>query len=168
MEKGFQKFDHCLLDMKPYVLKHPDKKERQRCAIWIKKLCDPGACGSGLLGRKNRNVYARLLLQMLRRGVLDGPFSHKPEHGTLKTLPTYMSIYFDEPVSVKSQTGPPDWVTGELGAFGDDSWPIHLDDSSQTPRNRYCLYLSLCVEINPTLCKYRAICSGDHQPQNKI
>uniref|UniRef100_A0A8C6THI0 Centrosomal protein 112 n=1 Tax=Neogobius melanostomus TaxID=47308 RepID=A0A8C6THI0_9GOBI len=136
-------FDHCLLDMKPYVLKHPDKKERQRCAIWIKKLCDPGACGSGLLGRKNRNVYARLLLQMLRRGVLDGPFSHKPEHGTLKTLPTYMSIYFDEPVSVKSQTGPPDWVTGELGAFGDDSWPIHLDDSSQTPRNRYCLYLSL-------------------------
>uniref|UniRef100_A0A8C6TIN7 Centrosomal protein 112 n=1 Tax=Neogobius melanostomus TaxID=47308 RepID=A0A8C6TIN7_9GOBI len=136
-------FDHCLLDMKPYVLKHPDKKERQRCAIWIKKLCDPGACGSGLLGRKNRNVYARLLLQMLRRGVLDGPFSHKPEHGTLKTLPTYMSIYFDEPVSVKSQTGPPDWVTGELGAFGDDSWPIHLDDSSQTPRNRYCLYLIL-------------------------
>uniref|UniRef100_A0AAV2KGZ3 DUF4485 domain-containing protein n=1 Tax=Knipowitschia caucasica TaxID=637954 RepID=A0AAV2KGZ3_KNICA len=35
-------FDHCLLDMKPYVLKHPDKKGRQYCAIWIKKLCSKG------------------------------------------------------------------------------------------------------------------------------
>uniref|UniRef100_A0A3B4AM50 DUF4485 domain-containing protein n=1 Tax=Periophthalmus magnuspinnatus TaxID=409849 RepID=A0A3B4AM50_9GOBI len=120
-------FDHCLLDMKPYVLKHPDKKGRQCCAIWIKKLCDPGACGSGLLGRKNRNVYARLLLQMLKRGALDLPFTHKPEPGTLKPLPTYMSIYFDEPVSMKSHTNLPDWVTGELGTFGDDSWATHLE-----------------------------------------
>lgn len=64
--------------------------ERQRCAQWIKKLCDPAACGSGLIGRKNRNMYARLLLQMLKRGVLDGPFTSKPEPGSLKTLPTYM------------------------------------------------------------------------------
>uniref|UniRef100_A0A669D8S5 Centrosomal protein 112 n=1 Tax=Oreochromis niloticus TaxID=8128 RepID=A0A669D8S5_ORENI len=83
-------FDHFLLDMKPYVLKHPSKIERQRCAQWIKKLCDPAACGSGLIGRKNRNMYARLLLQMLKRGVLDGPFTSKPEPGSLKTLPTYM------------------------------------------------------------------------------
>lgn len=64
--------------------------ERQRCAQWIKKLCDPATCGSGLIGRKNRNMYARLLLQMLKRGVLDGPFTSKPEPGSLKTLPTYM------------------------------------------------------------------------------
>uniref|UniRef100_A0A3Q4G2N6 Centrosomal protein 112 n=1 Tax=Neolamprologus brichardi TaxID=32507 RepID=A0A3Q4G2N6_NEOBR len=83
-------FDHFLLDMKPYVLKHPSKTERQRCAQWIKKLCDPATCGSGLIGRKNRNMYARLLLQMLKRGVLDGPFTSKPEPGSLKTLPTYM------------------------------------------------------------------------------
>lgn len=133
-------FDHCLLDMKPYVLKHPDKKERQRCAIWIKKLCDPGSCGSGLLGRKNRNVHARLLLQMLKRGVLDAPFSHKPENGTLKTLPAYMSIYFDEPVGIKCHTGPPDWVTGELGAYGDDSWPMLLEDGTRTPNHRRRLY----------------------------
>lgn len=133
-------FDHCLLDMKPYVLKHPHKTERQRCAIWIKKLCDPGACGSGLSGRRNRNVYARLLLQMLKRGVLDGPFSHKPDHGALKTLPTYMSIYFEEPVSTRTQSDLPDWVTGELGACGNDSWPQHLDDSTQTPCPRRRLY----------------------------
>ncbi|XP_055008757.1 centrosomal protein of 112 kDa isoform X2 [Boleophthalmus pectinirostris] len=133
-------FDHCLLDMKPYVLKHPDKKGRQYCAIWIKKLCDPGACGSGLLGRKNRNVYARLLLQMLKRGALDRPFTHKPEPGTLKTLPTYMSIYFDEPVSIKNHTNLPDWVTGELGAFDDDSWNTHLENSTRTPQHRRRLY----------------------------
>ncbi|KAJ0058120.1 hypothetical protein NL108_007403, partial [Boleophthalmus pectinirostris] len=132
-------FDHCLLDMKPYVLKHPDKKGRQYCAIWIKKLCDPGACGSGLLGRKNRNVYARLLLQMLKRGALDRPFTHKPEPGTLKTLPTYMSIYFDEPVSIKNHTNLPDWVTGELGAFDDDSWNTHLENSTRTPQHRITL-----------------------------
>uniref|UniRef100_A0A3Q1FMW5 Centrosomal protein 112 n=1 Tax=Acanthochromis polyacanthus TaxID=80966 RepID=A0A3Q1FMW5_9TELE len=83
-------FDHFLLDMKPYVLKHPNKSERQRCAMWIKKLCDPATCGSGLIGRKNRNMYARLLLHMLKRGVLEGPFTNKPEPGGLKTLPTYM------------------------------------------------------------------------------
>uniref|UniRef100_A0A7N6B033 DUF4485 domain-containing protein n=1 Tax=Anabas testudineus TaxID=64144 RepID=A0A7N6B033_ANATE len=83
-------FDHFLLDMKPYVLKHPDKTERQRCAMWIKKLCDPAACGSGWTGRKNRNIYARLLLHMLKKGVLELPFTSKPEPGSLKTLPAYM------------------------------------------------------------------------------
>lgn len=64
--------------------------ERQRCALWIKKLCDPVACGSGLTGRKNRNMYTRLLLHMLRGGVLEGPFTQKPDGGSLKTLPTYL------------------------------------------------------------------------------
>ncbi|XP_073799408.1 centrosomal protein of 112 kDa isoform X7 [Danio rerio] len=110
-------FDHYLVDMKPFVLKLPHKTERQRCALWIKKLCDPVSCGSGLTGRKNRNLYARLLLHMLRKGVLEGPFNHKPDTGSLKTLPTYMSIYFDEPLT-RSQdqrsAAMPDWVSGEL------------------------------------------------------
>uniref|UniRef100_A0A673GH68 DUF4485 domain-containing protein n=1 Tax=Sinocyclocheilus rhinocerous TaxID=307959 RepID=A0A673GH68_9TELE len=118
-------FDHYLVDMKPYVLKLNDKTERQQCALWIKKLCDPETCGSGLTGRKNRNMYARLLLHMLRKGVLEGPFTHKPEAGSLKTLPTYMSIYFDEPLLAKSQEQGsavlPDWVSGELGQT-DGSW----------------------------------------------
>nr|XP_033500681.1 centrosomal protein of 112 kDa isoform X3 [Epinephelus lanceolatus] len=132
-------FDHFLLDMKPYVLKHPNKTERQRCAIWIKKLCDPATCGSGLTGRKNRNMHARLLLHMLKRGVLERPFNSKPEPGSLKTLPTYMSIYFDEPLTGRSvehsNAGLPDWVTGELGGYADDSLTASLlkDRTSSTP-----------------------------------
>ncbi|XP_010768276.1 centrosomal protein of 112 kDa-like, partial [Notothenia coriiceps] len=138
-------FDHFLLDMKPYVLKHPSKTERQRCVTWIKKLCDPASCGSGLTGRKNRNMHARLLLQMLKRGALDRPFTCKPEPGSLKTLPTYMSIYFDEPLRGHSRAELPDWLTGELGGHTDDSLAASLlkDRTSSTPitaRNRRRLY----------------------------
>uniref|UniRef100_A0A096LRL9 Centrosomal protein 112 n=1 Tax=Poecilia formosa TaxID=48698 RepID=A0A096LRL9_POEFO len=127
-EKLDSEFDHILLDMKPYVLKHPSKTERQHCAVWIKKLCDPTTCGSGVMDRKNRNMYANLLLSMLKRGILEGPFTAKPEPGKLKTLPTYMSIYFDEPLSGRSaeqNRGLPDWVTGELSGCADEigqSW----------------------------------------------
>ncbi|KAF7666391.1 hypothetical protein LDENG_00107850 [Lucifuga dentata] len=125
-EKLDSEFDYFLLDMKPYVLKHPNKTERQRCAIWIKKLCDLASCGSSLTGRENRNMYARLLLHMLKRGILEEPFINKPQPGSLKTLPTYMSIYFDEPLSGLSReqnnAGLPDWVSGELADRTDDSW----------------------------------------------
>ncbi|XP_041851808.1 centrosomal protein of 112 kDa isoform X2 [Melanotaenia boesemani] len=131
-------FDHFLLDMKPYVLKNPNKTERQRCATWIKKLCDPASCGSGVIGRKNRNLYARLLLHMLKRGILEGPFISNPEPGSLKTLPTYMSIYFDEPLSGRSvgqnNRVLPDWVTGELSYYTDDNVAVelHKDRPSST------------------------------------
>ncbi|XP_041672866.1 centrosomal protein of 112 kDa [Cheilinus undulatus] len=132
-------FDHFLLDMKPYVLKHPNKTERQRCATWIKKLCDPATYGSGLIGRKNRNMYARLLLNMLKRGVLELPFTSKPEPGALKTLPNYMFIYYDDPLTGRaeqhSSSGLPEWVTGELGGCTDDPLAVsHLKDrTSSTP-----------------------------------
>ncbi|XP_014844248.1 PREDICTED: centrosomal protein of 112 kDa isoform X2 [Poecilia mexicana] len=137
-EKLDSEFDHILLDMKPYVLKHPSKTERQHCAVWIKKLCDPTTCGSGVMDRKNRNMYANLLLSMLKRGILEGPFTAKPEPGKLKTLPTYMSIYFDEPLSGRSaeqNRGLPDWVTGELSGCADESLVMDLlkDRSSSTP-----------------------------------
>ncbi|XP_028842018.1 centrosomal protein of 112 kDa isoform X2 [Denticeps clupeoides] len=96
-------FDHHLVDMKPHFLKVPNRSV---------------ACGSGVTGRKNRNMYAWLLLHMLRRGVLEAPFTHKPEAGLLKTLPTYMSIYFDEPLHSrpveKEPCAVPEWVCGEL------------------------------------------------------
>uniref|UniRef100_A0A672H7W4 DUF4485 domain-containing protein n=1 Tax=Salarias fasciatus TaxID=181472 RepID=A0A672H7W4_SALFA len=129
-ERLDMEFDHVLLDMKPYVLKHPNKTERQRCAVWVKKLCDPAACGSGLTGRKNRNLYARLLMHMLKRGILERPFTNKPEPGILQTLPTYMSIYFDEPLTVHpvehNNRDLPDWVAGELGGSTEDSLVLEL------------------------------------------
>ncbi|KAK3093597.1 hypothetical protein FSP39_017877 [Pinctada imbricata] len=107
-----QKFDKLLADMKPHVLKLPHKTDRQKCAIWIKKLCEPV---TGVTGRKNRNAYAQLMLHMLKRGVLEGPFTTKPQEGTLPTLPPYMSIYFDEPSGKDAESDKvPDWVAGEL------------------------------------------------------
>ncbi|XP_045382911.1 centrosomal protein of 112 kDa isoform X1 [Lemur catta] len=130
-EKLDAEFDHFVVDMKPFVLKLPHRSERQRCALWIKKLCEPSGTGSGIMGRKNRNLYAKLLLHMLKRGVLEGPFTHRPESGTLKTLPSYMSIYFDEPNPARAKGSSPerlpDWVLGELGTSEhklNESWKL--------------------------------------------
>uniref|UniRef100_A0A8C5R7N9 Centrosomal protein 112 n=1 Tax=Leptobrachium leishanense TaxID=445787 RepID=A0A8C5R7N9_9ANUR len=141
-------FDHYLVDMKPYVLKLHHKTERQRCALWIKKLCDPSSAGTGITGRRNRNLYAKLLLHMLRREALEGPFTHKPEEGSLKTLPTYMSIYFDEPNPPRFQStasgGLLDWVVGELEdrvKKSDDHWRSSLKEetpqAASTSREKY-------------------------------
>ncbi|XP_039358284.1 centrosomal protein of 112 kDa isoform X3 [Mauremys reevesii] len=136
-EKLDAEFDHYVVDMKPFVLKLPHKSERQRCALWIKKLCEPSGAGAGIMGRKNRNLYAKLLLHMLKRGVLEGPFTHKPEPGILRTLPSYMSIYFDEPNSTRAQSGSPealpDWVMGELGTSEsklEESWKFSSREES--------------------------------------
>ncbi|XP_040845479.1 centrosomal protein of 112 kDa isoform X1 [Ochotona curzoniae] len=134
-EKLDAEFDHFVVDMKPFVLKLPHRSERQRCALWIRKLCEPSGTGTGIMGRKNRNLYAKLLLHMLKQGVLEGPFTHRPEPGTLQTLPSYMSIYFDEPnpaqVKDPSPEQLPDWIMGELGTSGhklNDSWKLASGD----------------------------------------
>ncbi|XP_070596414.1 centrosomal protein of 112 kDa isoform X3 [Erythrolamprus reginae] len=136
-EKLDSEFDHYVVDMKSYVLKLPHKSERYRCAVWIKKLCEPSGAGTGIVGRKNRNLYAKLLLHMLKRGVLEGPFTQKPESGILKTLPSYMSIYFDEPSSKRAWSNIPedlrDWVMEELGQSDhkpDESWKISFKEES--------------------------------------
>ncbi|KAJ7390208.1 hypothetical protein OS493_026718 [Desmophyllum pertusum] len=116
-ERQDSMFDRYLEEMKPYVLRLPHKSERQRVALWIKKLCEPP--GPGTSGRKNRNLYAQLLLHMVKRGLLEEPFTRRPEAGPLQPLPSYMSIYLDEPVSKRSASAeleeefghqPPDWL----------------------------------------------------------
>uniref|UniRef100_A0A674HQK6 Centrosomal protein 112 n=1 Tax=Taeniopygia guttata TaxID=59729 RepID=A0A674HQK6_TAEGU len=131
-EKLDAELDRCVVAMKPYVLNLQHSSERKRCSLWIKKLCKPLAAGIGIVGRENRNLYAKLLLHMLQRGVLNGPFSQKPEEGMLKTLPAYMSVYFDEPSSPKVRNGRSDclreWMVGELG--NQDSNVSSVEDSS--------------------------------------
>ncbi|KAJ3600235.1 hypothetical protein NHX12_031221, partial [Muraenolepis orangiensis] len=160
-------FDRYLADMKPYVLKHPNRTERQRCAMWIRKLCDPTMCGSGPVGLKNRNMYARLLVHMLRRGVLDAPFASQPDQGCLKTLPTYMSIYFDEPLSAGRSSAQdvaaplPDWVAGELGRHGDDTWGSSSSPKDRTRRRRL-------FEEEKAPCRSRMASSPlDHSPRGE-
>ncbi|KAE8577355.1 hypothetical protein XENTR_v10004545 [Xenopus tropicalis] len=126
-------FDHYLVDMKQHVLKLPHSNERQRCALWVKKLCDPLGAGTGVTGRKNRNVYAKLLLHMLKRNKLEGPFCREPQDGMLKPLPTYMSIYFDDTHRSPSAgpEGLPDWVVGELGSQEEEEpWRRPLKDNT--------------------------------------
>ncbi|XP_077044229.1 centrosomal protein of 112 kDa isoform X3 [Agelaius phoeniceus] len=126
--------DRCIVAMKPYVLNLQNSSERKRCSLWIKKLCKPSAAGVGIVGRENRNLYAKLLLHMLQRGVLNGPFSQKPEEGMLKTLPAYMSVYFDEPSSPRARSRHAgclsEWMVGDLGNH--DSNLSSVEDSSST------------------------------------
>ncbi|XP_038013481.1 centrosomal protein of 112 kDa isoform X2 [Motacilla alba alba] len=135
-EKLDAELDRCVVAMKPYVLnlQHSSGTERKRCSLWIKKLCKPSAAGIGIVGRENRNLYAKLLLHMLQRGVLNGPFSQKPEEGTLKTLPAYMSVYFDEPSSPRVRNSHPDCLPGcTVGDLGKcDSNVSSVEDSSST------------------------------------
>ncbi|NXN02761.1 CE112 protein, partial [Sylvia borin] len=138
-EKLDAELDRCVVAMKPYVLNLQNSSERKRCSLWIKKLCKPSGAGVGIVGRENRNLYAKLLLHMLQRGVLDGPFSQKPEEGMLKTLPAYMSVYFDEPSSPRVQNSSPEclpeWVVGELGSRDSNISSVE-DLSSATPPAR--------------------------------
>ncbi|PVD38829.1 hypothetical protein C0Q70_01453 [Pomacea canaliculata] len=120
-------FDKMLVDMKPHVLKLPQKADRQKCAVWIKKLCEPPS--SGMTGRKNRNMYAKLMLHMLKRGNIQGPFDRKPEGGPLQPLPSYMSVYFDDgPEKHKDIEKLPDWVEGELAESTGSSLFRHMED----------------------------------------
>uniref|UniRef100_G1N5W2 DUF4485 domain-containing protein n=1 Tax=Meleagris gallopavo TaxID=9103 RepID=G1N5W2_MELGA len=132
-------FDRCIVDVKPHILKLQHRSERQRCALWVKKLCEPSGAGTGIAGRKNRNSYAKLLLHMLKRGVLEDPFTHEPEPGMLKTLPSYMLIYFDEPNSARIQSSSPDylpdWVMGELGegeSMHEELWTLSSKEESSS------------------------------------
>ncbi|NXR68735.1 CE112 protein, partial [Rhadina sibilatrix] len=129
--------DRCVVAMKPYVLNLQNGSERKRCSLWIKKLCKPSGAGTGIVGRENRNLYAKLLLHMLQRGVLDGPFNRKPEEGMLKTLPAYMSVYFDEPSSPGTQNSSsdclPEWVVGQLGNYDSNISSVEDESSATTP-----------------------------------
>ncbi|XP_063265535.1 centrosomal protein of 112 kDa isoform X2 [Prinia subflava] len=136
-EKLDAELDRCIVAMKPYVLNLQSSSERKRCSLWIKKLCKPSGAGIGIVGRENRNLYAKLLLHMLKRGVLDGPFSQKPEEGMLKPLPAYMSVYFDEPSSSRvGNSSPeclPEWVLGELGNHDSNVSSVGDSSSATTP-----------------------------------
>ncbi|NWI52697.1 CE112 protein, partial [Calyptomena viridis] len=140
-EKLDVELDRYIVAMKPYVLNLQDNSERRVCALWIKKLCRPSGAGLGIEGRENRNSYAKLLLHMLKRGVLDCPFAQKPEQGLLKSLPSYMLTYVDE---LSSPTVPstnsdcvPEWGLGDLensGATGESSASTALSQGDENEK----------------------------------
>eukprot|EP00795_Rhopilema_esculentum_P009370 gene9370-17075_t len=116
-------------DMKPFVLSLPDKSDRQRIALWIKKLCGP--VGQKSSERKNRNLYAQILFQMLRKGWIDEPFDDEPAPGPLQILPAYMT----------SNNRAPEWIRGELPSSDSaffETRRLHItkeDDRSTSPES---------------------------------
>ncbi|XP_042658570.1 centrosomal protein of 112 kDa isoform X3 [Tyto alba] len=121
---------------------------------------------------------------MLKRGVLEGPFTHKPEPGILKTLPSYMSIYFDEPNSTRVQSSSPDclpdWVMGELGNSGskhEESWKTSSkeESTSATPLTygtqmlwwQSTVVTSQETEVKQNNCEREAQTSVDRQERFK-
>ena len=64
-----------------------DKSRRHRVECWLRVLCRRT---ENMAWKQNRNLYARLLVNMLAAGKLDFPFDKRPEDGPLKTLPAYL------------------------------------------------------------------------------
>ncbi|XP_065065882.1 centrosomal protein of 112 kDa-like isoform X2 [Rhopilema esculentum] len=130
-------------DMKPFVLSLPDKSDRQRIALWIKKLCGP--VGQKSSERKNRNLYAQILFQMLRKGWIDEPFDDEPAPGPLQILPAYMSRHEDATTKKKqsktSNNRAPEWIRGELPSSDSaffETRRLHItkeDDRSTSPES---------------------------------
>eukprot|EP00111_Clytia_hemisphaerica_P002603 TCONS_00007398-protein len=83
-------FKQMIEDAKPYVLQLKSK-EKDVIAAWIKKLC-AGTIQSKT-ERKNRNLYAQIMVQILKNGKIKEPFTTAPTAGKLPTIPAYMSKY---------------------------------------------------------------------------
>jgi len=64
------------------------KPERIRVEQWVKKLSEPMPNKEW---QKNRNMYAELLLHMVRTKRLEEPFNKLPYGGPLHTLPMWMA-----------------------------------------------------------------------------
>lgn len=150
-EKLDEDFDNFLDCMKPYVLNLSRKAEKQRIAMWIKKLCEPP--GSSLSSRKNRNMYAQVLLAMLKRDLIEEPFSQQPEPGPLPTMPPYMSIYVDDLTIPKPRkderdvSDTPSWIKEELES-GSGNLSVGTDTSDRLSSSKRSPYQSHKVDYS--------------------
>lgn len=86
------------------------------CGEWITKLCME--TGTTVTEKKNRTMYAKLLLHMLKQGTIDGPFLGRPPLGPLPSLPSDMLKYFNgglvSPVQSPKEGKLPDWLISAL------------------------------------------------------
>lgn len=75
--------------------RHPsrDKHIHRRVTAWIAKLSEPMRLTAW---KRNRNLYAGVLLGMLTRGQLQRPFDVGPCGGTLPTMPSWMKMHASE------------------------------------------------------------------------
>eukprot|EP00232_Nephroselmis_pyriformis_P019414 CAMPEP_0182875286 /NCGR_PEP_ID=MMETSP0034_2-20130328/13448_1 /TAXON_ID=156128 /ORGANISM="Nephroselmis pyriformis, Strain CCMP717" /LENGTH=396 /DNA_ID=CAMNT_0025008021 /DNA_START=143 /DNA_END=1333 /DNA_ORIENTATION=- len=71
------------------------KQHKVRIKAWLKKLCE-NALTDNVVLKKNRNAWARLLLEHLRRGRLEPPFERKPDEGPLKQLQKWWTYGYSD------------------------------------------------------------------------
>ncbi|XP_065659320.1 centrosomal protein of 112 kDa isoform X4 [Hydra vulgaris] len=106
LDNAFQKM---VIQMKPYVLQNTNVKESRFIRAWIKKLCNEAIYS--IAERKNRNLYALLLLTMLHDGSLDEPFTTLPTDGVLPTIPAYIVDHLNSIDVNKKKIGlEPSWL----------------------------------------------------------
>ncbi|WIA28396.1 hypothetical protein OEZ86_010942 [Tetradesmus obliquus] len=74
-----------------------------RIKAWLTKLKQST---SNITWKRNRNLYARLLLEQLRAGCLEVPFSTLPPEGALPTLPAYLTYRFMSPPKQRMSGSP--------------------------------------------------------------
>eukprot|EP00798_Chlamydomonas_sp_ICE-L_P008244 gene8244-1513_t len=96
-----QSFLHTMRMVESMVPK-TDKRSQIRVKQWIAKLKEPT---NNVVWRRNRNNYARLLMEQLKSGgTLLEPFNALPKQGHLPTLPLYMKCRFIASPSSPSPT----------------------------------------------------------------
>ncbi|GIQ83677.1 hypothetical protein KIPB_005033 [Kipferlia bialata] len=57
---------------------------------WVLRLNEPQKL---ITWKKNRNLYAQLLLHFVRKGKLEKPFNRRPPDGSLPNVPKYMTMH---------------------------------------------------------------------------
>lgn len=111
-------FSTLISNIKSCALEKANRTDRQTVAAWINKLCESI---SSETEKRNRNLYAQILLKMLRRSHLKKPFTGKPLPGKLPTIPVYMSDYLDETDYGGGEDGP--------SLSNEPMWMVANDDS---------------------------------------
>ena len=80
-------------EMQHFYRKLPHRADCDRCVMWVTKFREPQ---EGLHAKRNRNEYMQLLKRMLRKGIVEAPFTHTPQPGLLPVLPAFMSAHYND------------------------------------------------------------------------
>mmetsp|Transcript_15737 Transcript_15737/g.44037 ORF Transcript_15737/g.44037 Transcript_15737/m.44037 type:complete len:379 (-) Transcript_15737:1-1137(-) len=110
LDKEFERLKEVIIKRQPLYTRVLQVRIRQ----WLEKLSE--VTTNNKTWRKNRNKYALLMLEQLRRGRLEEPFDKGPPGGPLPTLPKYLTYSFMADSGVARSPSPVSWK--------------HADDSS--------------------------------------
>ena len=129
-------------EMQHFWTKLPHRADRDRCVMWITKFREPQ---EGLHAKRNRNEYMQLMKRMLRKGIVEAPFTHTPQPGLLPVLPAFMSVLYNDYNSIFNVHNQSNW--GPSAASGTSSarslYPLQLNfnekHEKQDPTNSFGL-----------------------------